>query len=238
MGQVATGRAWHSLRSFTKPSYSPHCINIDVGGNALKDMRVTILLILISAWTNAYTQDTSTINFNGLTIDIKSLGPLNSSDLVQTFKDKAKFTADIGSTLDSATIIVTTDYYKDIQVFQSVETSISISNEGPHCDLTEWKHFQSEWRQLKQIKSNTFQAIKYDDSIGRQFPEVSIKDVIEAVRKECGDEWAALIKDIKSVYQEPCDVSISRYFLKLKAKEKRTGQRIEKIIEINIPMGC
>ncbi|HEU5290010.1 MAG TPA: hypothetical protein VFU05_05150 [Cyclobacteriaceae bacterium] len=202
-------------------------------------MRVTItLLILISTWTSSYTQDNSTINFDGLTIDIKSLGPLNSADLVQTFKDKAKFIADIGSTLDSATIIVATDYYKDIQVFQSVETSLSISNEGPHCDLTEWKHYQSEWKQLEQTKPNTFQAIKYDESIARQFPQVSIKDVIEAVRKECGDEWAPLIKDIKTVYEGPCDVSISRYFLKLKAKDKKTGQRIEKIIEINIPMGC
>ena len=37
-GQVAAGRAWHSLRSFTKPSYSPHCINTNVSSKRTRTM--------------------------------------------------------------------------------------------------------------------------------------------------------------------------------------------------------
>lgn len=205
-----------------------------------KKMRqLTILLTIISTWTTVYSQDSvSVINFKDITIEIKSLAPFDNKELKTVFTDKAEFTADLGETLESSVIIVTTEKYKDIEIHQAVETSLTIMNEGPHCDLTNWKHYTSDWRKVKSLKSNTFQVTNYNNGESKQFPKVSIQEVMEAVQKQCGEEWAKHIKDIKSIYDYPCDIDISRYFLKIKATDKVSGDKIEKTIVVLIPMGC
>jgi len=40
----------------------------------------------------------------------------------------------------------------EIKLYQSFENSITIINEGPHCDLVKWKHYNSEWKELKTKK--------------------------------------------------------------------------------------
>jgi hypothetical protein len=213
---------------------------LGVGGNTSKKMRqLTILLILISTWTTVYSQDSvSVIKFKDLTVEIKSLAPFDNKELKTVFTDKAEFMVDLGETLESSVIVIKTKKYKDIEIHQAIETSVTIMNEGPHCDLTNWKHYTSDWRKVKTLKSNTFQVTGYNNGESKQFPKVSIQEVMEAARKQCGEEWDKHIKDIKSIYDYPCDVGISRYFLKIKATDKVSGDKIEKAIVVLIPMGC
>jgi hypothetical protein len=72
----------------------------------------------------------------------------------------------------------------------------------------------------------------------KQFPKVSIQEVLDEAKKECGEGWAKHLKDVKSVYDYPCDVGISRYFLKIRATDKATGDKVEMRIVIRVPMGC
>jgi hypothetical protein len=198
-----------------------------------------IFLTLISTWTIVSGQDSvSIIKFSDITVEIRSFTPFDNKDLEEVFTNKAEFTAGLGETLESSVVIVKTRKYKDVEIFQSIETSVTIMNEGPHCDLINWKHYTSDWRKTKELKPNTFRITNYIDGEFRQFPKVSIQEVINAARNHCGEEWAKHIKDIQSVYDYPCNVDISRYFLKIKATDRVSGDKIERAIVILIPMGC
>src|SRR6187551_2475996 len=112
--------------------------------------RILLTLLVISSTSIAYCQNNhSTIKFQELTVEIQGLSAFEGDDLVTVFKNEASFTADLGWDLDSATILVTAEHYSTVEVYQSFETSIVILNEGPHCDMTEWKHFTSNWIKLK-----------------------------------------------------------------------------------------
>lgn len=140
--------------------------------------------------------------------------------------------------MEESIITIQTEAYKDIEIYQAVETSVTIMNEGPHCDLTNWKHFTSDWRKVKVLKPNTFQVTPYNNGETRNFPKVTIQEVMEAAKQKCGESWAKHIKDVKSVFDYPCDVGVSRYFLKIKGTDKASGRKIEKTIIVSIPMGC
>ena len=199
---------------------------------------LTILLTLIPTLT-IYSQDkNSIIEFGHTTLTIQSLAPFDSEDLKHIGSDKIEFTADLGEILESATIIIRTEKYKDIEIYQALETSITIMDEGPHCDLTNWKHFTTDWRNLKKLETNTYQVTPYENGESRKFPKVTMQEVMEAARQECGENWAKHIENSKSIYEDHCDVGVSRYFLKIIGTEKTTGEKIKKEIVVFIPMGC
>lgn len=194
---------------------------------------------MIFSLTSKPTQENnSIIRFQDLTVTIKGLETFDQKQLDKVFASQAMFSADLGETLESAIVIVETDRYKNIEIYQAFETSMTIMNEGPHCDLLNWKHHTSDWRKLKEAKLNVFETIIYPANESKKFPAVTIKEVQEATRKQCGDDWAELIKDTKSVHEYPFDVGINKYFLNVNATDKATGAKIEKEIVILIPMGC
>jgi hypothetical protein len=198
-----------------------------------------ILLLIISLWANGYSQsDISVIKFDDLTIEIHSLMPFDSDDLNGIFESRAEFAADLGETLESSTIIIKSEKYSHFEIFQAAETSLTISDEGPHCDLIEWKHFTSDWKMLDEVTKNTFNAFSYDSNIDQKFPDVTVPEVVEATKKHCGSGWADHIKNIKSIHDYPCSVGISKYLLKVIATDNSSGRKIEKTIWILIPMGC
>jgi hypothetical protein len=201
--------------------------------------RILLTLLAISTTSIAYCQNNqSLIKFQELTVEIQGLSTLKSDDLVQVFKNEASFTADLGWDLDSTTILVMAEHYSTVEVYQAFETSIVISDEGPHCDLTAWKHFTSNWIKLKELKPSVFISASIDSASSYSFPKVKMSHVAEAAKKACGERWADHIKNTKSIYDYPCDVGISTFFLKIIAKEKVSGKQIKKIIRISVPMGC
>lgn len=200
---------------------------------------VKIALILILTATIVYSQDNSSIiKFKDITVTIQSLSPFDNEDLKRLVGDRIEFSADLGETLEESIITIQTEAYKDIEIYQAVETSVTIMNEGPHCDLTNWKHFTSDWRKVKALNPNTFQVTPYNNGETRNFPKVTIQEVMDAARQGCGESWAKHIEDVKSVFDYPCDVGVSRYFLKIKGTDKASGRKIEKTIIVSIPMGC
>ena len=198
-----------------------------------------ILLILISLGTTVYCQDSvSIVKFKDLSVEIQSLTPLDKGKLNTVFNIEAEFTADIGETLEGSSIVIKSSKYENIEIYEAVETSLTISWEGPHCDLIEWKHHVSEWKKLTEYNANVFRAFSFDQDEFRKFPKVTLEAVREAVRQHCGEEWVKQIKDIKSLYDAPCDVGESSYFLKIKATDRTSGSKIERLIKILVPMGC
>lgn len=159
-------------------------------------------------------------------------------ELKKIQNDTAKVYLEFGETPEGKKIKIKQSKFKKIQVFQRYENSVTIMNEGPHCDLTEWKHYYSDWKKLDfDLKENTFVSDSYEREDSEKFIEVDINELKKAVENECGGYWPEHIKNLKKVNEYPSGVSMSRIFLKILLTDKNDSV-IEKIIEFEIPMGC
>jgi hypothetical protein len=198
--------------------------------------------LLINPPTNtsqSYEQSdtTTTIKFNEFTLTISRLIVWDEQNLLNKIQgDTCYVFNDIGETVLGQKIFVAPNKLSDFKIEQRYETSVSISNEGPHCDLTNWKHYLSDWMPLKAENENVYLCSNYTEKEKEKFPVIDIKDLKEQVEKQCGDTWVDLVKNINKPTQEPSWVGISRVYLRLTGK--LNGQAITKIIVFEEAMGC
>lgn len=143
----------------------------------------------------------------------------------------------LGQSPENKTIIIKDNKYKSVKILQRYENSITIMNEGPHCDLINWKHYNSDWKPVKKINKNKFETLSYSEIDNKQFMPVSIDDLKLAVSEQCGADWAKYIEKVKNVNQYPVGVTTSKIFLKFILTDFEDSV-IEKTIEFVIPMGC
>lgn len=179
------------------------------------------------------------IDLDSLTISLDSLEFF--IDTTKSTEDSTFIYLELGSSLADL-------HFGLMNMFDSVsttvtyqfETSLTISNEGPHCDLIEWKHFTSEPDTLLPVDTTGIYQFKnsYKDSLSSAFPEVSMKEVRKAVLKSCGEHWLEHTKESNSIHEYPFSVSISREIIRILIKNN-IGEIIrEKFIIFEIPMGC
>lgn len=128
---------------------------------------------------------------------------------------------------------------KTIQIYQNYETSLTIMDEGPHVDLTDWAHYVGDWEQLK-IESNGFKTLEYSTSEQEKFPKVTSEEIFEATKKHLAvdsNRWTELAKQCTGPNTYPCGVSISRINLKIVMTDDK-GTTAEKYVILEVPMGC
>jgi hypothetical protein len=152
-------------------------------------------------------------------------------------KDSVYVYLDLGESIEGIKIQINQLKNGKIKIFQRFENSITIMDEGPHCDLIDWKHYNSKWNELE-ITDNIFLTDSYSEKDWRKFEQVNIEELKKAVKEKCGEEWLNHIKNIKSPNNYPSAVGMSRVFLKIKFKNDEIGITEEKIISFEIPMGC
>lgn len=122
----------------------------------------------------------------------------------------------------------------NFKIYLETETSVTIMDEGPHLDLTDFKHGKSKMAVLEK-NENEFTFLDLSKEI--EFPEVSIKELVEEARKIGGEEWAQIAKKCKTPHEYPCKVSPSRHTLKV--EKEVDGKWIDQGSLILIPpMGC
>lgn len=181
----------------------------------------------------------TTIKFNELSISVNRLIIYDEEKkLNQIQKDTVEIYAELGETIEGQLISVSSDQLINLTIEQRYETSVTIMNEGPHCDLTDWKHFYSEWKLLKSNNAGQFTCDKYSEKEYEIFPKISIDDLKNKVKEQCGDEWFKLVEKVKTPTEYPSGVSISRYYLRVTGQRKDNGQTVTKLIVIETPMGC
>jgi len=182
---------------------------------------------------------TITLIFNDLTASIHGLIIYDPDSIMHQFnKDTIRLYPELAETIDGKSISIASSTVSEFTIEQRYETSVTIMNEGPHCDLTEWKHYSSNWKRLHQKEDGTFIADTYTDDDYSRFPQVSIDELNQAVREHCGDNWLEYIQNIKSPHDHPSTVTISRIFLKINGRQKDTGKIVTRLIIIEMPMGC
>lgn len=194
-----------------------------------------------SAFTNENDDvDTiTTIKFNELSITINRLIIYDEDKKIdQIQKDSVEIYAELGETIEGQLISISSDQLTNLRVEQRYETSVTIMNEGPHCDLIDWKHFYSDWNKLQANSKGQFICDKYSLKDHEKFPEIPIDDLKQKVKEQCGDDWFKLVEKVKFPTEYPSGVSISRYYLKVTGQRKDNQQTITKLIIIEMPMGC
>ncbi len=185
-------------------------------------------------------EDTITnIKFEELSMAISRLivfDTNNQLDKIQ--KDTVYLYAELGETIEGQVISITTNQLTNSTVEQRYETSVTIMDEGPHCDLVDWKHYTSEWEKLQSNKKGQYIGRSYSEKDWEKFPTIDISELKERVKEQCGKDWLKLISKIQSPTEYPSGVGVSRYFLRLTGQRKDNGQTITKLIIIEVAMGC
>ena len=181
----------------------------------------------------------STVSLDPVKITFHDLPviPVDRSQLVKS-RDTVNYYVDLGYTPEDKIIkIKPSDNIKNIQVYQAYETSVTIMNEGPHCDLVDWEHYKSIWLPLDKIDKTTFQTHSYGKAEWGKFVDVQIEAFQKAVKEYCGDHYAKMVTGLKSVREYPAGVSISKIKFKIVLTDEN-GERSTKVINLEIPMGC
>jgi len=112
-----------------------------------------------------------------------------------TFMDTANLDLDLGETIQGQTFHIIKSGLRDIKVEQQYETSLSISNEGPHLDLFDWKHFTSDWSELVPIDKDKYKAISYSENDQEKFHDFTEKELIDYLKSIGRQGYADLINN-------------------------------------------
>ncbi len=200
-------------------------------------MKILNSVIMLLVTFGATFGQTAKVQFLNFTLEIEPLELWEQSKLLdRTFLAESEVDIEIGETLEGSTIKVTNAQLSNIKMEMQFETSITIMNEGPHCDLVNWKHYTSDWSKLSTAETNIFQAASYSTQDWERFPEVTVDEILAAVKQQCPG-WEEHARTIKSPNDYPSSVGVSRYFLRITGTDK-TGKLITRVLTFNVPMGC
>lgn len=178
------------------------------------------------------------LDLDQLNVEIKNLATSDSKrlyNLKQT--DSTTIHVDLGASPEKKQIVLVDNDYKHVSIFQRYENSISFMSADAQCDSKDWKHFDSEWKPLKQTRSNTFETLAYSENDWKQFIDTSVEDLKTEVIDQCGADWLDYFKTIKNVKDYPIGVATNRVFLKIILTDFEDNIT-EKIIEFDMPKGC
>lgn len=199
-------------------------------------MKRLFFLLLLLASQPVFAQ-TATIRLEDLSVKIRPLMPIMDPELHDKQVQKhARVIMELADALEGATITLHNTSLSQISIYMRYETSLSISREGPHCDLLDWKHFLSPWKRLSQEGKLRFVAARYTDEERQKFPLVNNAEMKAAVARKC-EGWEELLDGVTSPTQYPARVGISKYILRIVGTDK-VGKRVHRYITFEMPMGC
>ena len=145
---------------------------------------------------------------------------------------------DLGEYLDSATIEIHHPGLYNFDIFQMHENILSISNEGPYCDVVNWKHYYSDWIAIKKLNNYDFVAETYSEEDYSRFSDADINDLEQTVLDNCGEEWAERVVDVKSFNEYPCSVGLHKIYFKIVLTNEQGELYTQQFIKFELPLGC
>jgi hypothetical protein len=140
---------------------------------------------------------------------------------------------------DQQITIVGGDQSTRFRVFQRYRTSVTVMGEGPHLDLVDWRHFDSEWMALDQLTPRKFRTLASERMNDKDFPATTKTELMAAVRKYAGG-WPQAIEIAKQCagpYDYPCSVRVSSVYFRVEALVGDQWTKVG-VVEVIVPMGC
>jgi len=177
----------------------------------------------------------TTINFTNFSISFDETHLWNEkSDFSKVYQDTCIIYLGLTSNIGGWYFTVDDTINSQSRVFEKEITSLVITDEGPHLDLTNWKHYESTWKEVE-TNGNTFfiDSLIYTDSL--PFPETTNTEIVNYLTEEQYEplsRWVDLAKTCKSANTYPCQVMYSQLIVNIKRLNK------DFYIIFVIPMGC
>jgi len=175
------------------------------------------------------------LKLKDLNVEIKNLATSDykrSHDLNNS--ETATINVDADATPEGKNIVLVDSDYKHISLFQRYENSFSFMSADSKCNTNEWTQFDTEWKPLKQLNSNTYETLTYTEKDWITFIETATKDLKDDVVDKCGEDWLNYVKTINNVKDFPVSVSTNRVFIKMILTDFEDNVT-EKIIEFEMP---
>lgn len=154
---------------------------------------------------------------------------------------KATLHLDLAESIDGQQVkLHFTDSPASYRILQRYRTSMTISAEGPHLDLLDWRHFDSPWTPLESLGANRFQTLSSEQMDHSKFPKTTKAEIIKEVRRRVGRDWPELVELVGSCNgpnDGACIVTISSIYLRI---QKLVDHRWIDVgtVEVTMPMGC
>lgn len=177
--------------------------------------------------------------YDDFTITIEGITQKESKNELEDFDNIMFFEIDENESFDNTKFRVKHHKkFSSIEVFQKHENSIAISDDNSHCDKINWQHYYSSWKPIKTItKNHLFAVLPISDKEAERFIDVNIEELKKVVKETCGDSWGNSIKEIRSIYDSPAQVVVSKMFFRIIMTDVE-GLKTEKIIIFDLPMTC
>lgn len=175
------------------------------------------------------------LKLKDLNVEIKNLATSDykrSHDLNNS--ETATINVDADATPEGKNIVLVDSDYKHVSLFQRYENSFSFMSADSKCNTNEWTQFDTEWKPLKQLNSNTYETLTYTEKDWITFIETATKDLKDDVVDKCGEDWLNYVKTIDNVKDFPVSVSTNRVFIKMILTDFEDNVT-EKIIEFEMP---
>jgi hypothetical protein len=204
-------------------------------------LSITLLLVIhLSHTTNGSQHRRSIKAIEIISYDTDtSITPKSLSDLSA---NPVVIDVELGESIDNQMIylVIEEDDKRDYKIEEQYETTMSVSAEGPHMDLIDWKHHLSDWKEIPQIGKHRFLTLKLNESESRMFPKVNQREIYSAVKERVTEDSAWALEKArlcKGPNTFPCYVSVSRVSLRISVKENNKWELVNQI-DFHIPMGC
>jgi hypothetical protein len=189
------------------------------------------------------------IKFSDLTILIKDIEMASNAEysskdtIYETKKDTAYFNLMPGTEwMINKIFKIEQAEFNKIELYGQFEIKIELEIDGKgdsddsSCILSDWKGYTSEWRELK-VNQEDLKFLDLDKD--KEDPiSFTIDELKLAVKEHCGDEWFDGIKNIQSLDKIHTSFFTTKYIYKIKAKNSKTNQIIEKYIVFYTPTSC
>jgi CBS domain-containing protein len=180
---------------------------------------------------------TINVTLDKLTVEIKNLATSDYKRLHDLKQEEiALINVDVSDSPEGKKIVLLENDYKHVSLFQRYENNFSFMSADAKCNSNEWSQFDTEWKPLKQLSSNTFKTLSYTDKDWIKFIETATKNLEEDVIDKCGEDWMDYVKTIKNLNDIPVSVSTNRVFIKFILTD-HDNNITEKIIEFEMPKG-
>lgn len=205
----------------------------DTTANATKENNNSIDTLPLEKASLNIQSEKITITYPSISLKINDISIMDSN---HSSADTVILHPDLGSNIEEKTITINHTTLENVTITQHYETSMAIYDEGPHCDLINWKHYYSTPKPLTSSKNNTFKTHEYSEKERELFPAYTIDELKKEAKKECGDMYN-LIKNSKDP-KSNVGIGISRYFLTITGTYKNSDKKFIKVIAFVNPMGC
>ena len=201
--------------------------------------KIILLLFLINGVSNSQNKEHKvTLDLNDFVISFQSIVIDSYYDYSANNKgdDTIVVYLELGDSPENNLLTFDSRESEIVNVFQRYETSATIMNEGPHLDLIDWVHYASRWVELEKYNNHSYKSISYSLEEASKFPEVDIEQLKVMVNNIGGENWAKLVKDVKSINDYPVGVGISK--IEFKIEYILNGIEKAKYIVFEMPLGC